>query len=78
MFLVVQYNVDYQSVDYPNTTLTKADTFESALVWCERQSECCSTQLLLLKRRGDLSATKRETNLTQKQMSDYNTARNVQ
>ena len=41
-------------------------TFETAITWCERQSECCSAQLLLLKRMGDLAATERVTNLKQK------------
>ena len=42
------------------------DAFETAMAWCERQSKCCSTQLLLLKKLRDLAATKRVTNLKQK------------
>ncbi|GFU04056.1 uncharacterized protein TNCV_862331, partial [Trichonephila clavipes] len=33
--------------------------FETAMEWYEQQSECCPTQLLLLKRARDLSAKKR-------------------
>ncbi|CAG0883757.1 unnamed protein product, partial [Darwinula stevensoni] len=33
--------------------------FETVMAWCERQSECCSTQLLLLKRMRDLAAKKK-------------------
>ena len=52
------------------------DAYETAMAWWERQSGCCSAQLLL-KRMRDLAATKRVANLKQK-MSDYYTANNVQ
>ena len=42
------------------------DAFETAMAWCEQQNECCSTQLLFLKKMKDLAATKRVTNLKQK------------
>ncbi|GFS94136.1 uncharacterized protein TNCV_3786091 [Trichonephila clavipes] len=41
---------------------SNADAFsalETAMEWYEQQSECCPTQLLLLKRIGDLAAKKR-------------------
>ena len=50
------------------------DAFETAMAWCEQQNECCSTQLLFLKKMRDLAANKRVTNLKQKKMSDYYTA----
>ena len=45
---------------------THAEAFETAIAWCEQQNECCSTQLLFLKKMRDLAATKRVTNLKQK------------
>ena len=46
-------------IDNKGPTHSEAfDTFETAMAWCERQSECCSTQLLLLKRMRDLAAKK--------------------
>ena len=63
----------YQTSKDP--THTEAfDAFETAMAWCKKQNECCSTQPLFLKRMRDLAATKRVTNLKQKKMSDYYTA----
>ena len=42
------------------------DAFKTAMEWCEQQNKCCSTQLLFLKKMRDLAATKRVTNLKQK------------
>ncbi|PRD27164.1 UNVERIFIED_CONTAM: hypothetical protein NCL1_36134 [Trichonephila clavipes] len=43
---------------------------ETAMEWYEQQSECCPTQLLLIKRIRDLSAKKRCT-IVQRKISDY-------
>ncbi|GFV89093.1 hypothetical protein TNCV_4912921 [Trichonephila clavipes] len=43
---------------------SNAGTF-SALEWYEQQSECCPTQLLLLKRIRDLAAKKRSCTMVQ-------------
>ena len=42
------------------------DAFETDVAWCEQQNECCSTQLLFLKKMRNLAATKKVTNLKQK------------
>jgi len=51
-----------------------ADAFaalETAMEWYEQQSECCPTQLLLLKRIRDLAAKKRRCTMVQRKISDY-------
>ncbi|GFX22628.1 uncharacterized protein TNCV_2993631 [Trichonephila clavipes] len=53
-----EYNHNNESSKGPSN----ADAFsalETAMEWYEQQSECCSTQLLLLKRFRDLAAKKR-------------------
>ncbi|GFX73565.1 uncharacterized protein TNCV_2342701 [Trichonephila clavipes] len=53
---------------------SKDDAFsalEAAMEWYKQQSECCSTQLLLLKRIRDLSAKKRRCTIGQRKISDY-------
>ncbi|GFX46133.1 uncharacterized protein TNCV_2094491 [Trichonephila clavipes] len=53
---------------------SNADAFsalETAMEWYEQQSECCSTQLLLLKRIRDLAAKKRRCTMVQRKISDY-------
>ncbi|PRD33871.1 UNVERIFIED_CONTAM: hypothetical protein NCL1_16356 [Trichonephila clavipes] len=52
---------------------TNADAFsalETAMEWYEQQSECCPTELLLLKRIRDLSAKKRRCTMVQRKISD--------
>ncbi|GFU60613.1 uncharacterized protein TNCV_1730211 [Trichonephila clavipes] len=46
---------------------------ETAMEWYEQQSECCPTQLLLLKRNRDLvcAAKKRRCTMVQRKISDY-------
>ncbi|GFU51927.1 uncharacterized protein TNCV_3734321 [Trichonephila clavipes] len=44
---------------------------ETAMEWYEQQSECCPTQLLLLKRIKDLTAKKRRCTMVQRKISDY-------
>ncbi|GFX31894.1 uncharacterized protein TNCV_3408091 [Trichonephila clavipes] len=44
---------------------------ETAMEWYEQQSECCPTQLLLLKRIRDLAAKKRRCTMLQRKISDY-------
>ncbi|GFV73083.1 hypothetical protein TNCV_299201 [Trichonephila clavipes] len=44
-------------------------TLETAMKWYEQQSECCPTQLLLLKRVGDLAAKKRRCAMLQQEPS---------
>ncbi|GFX30095.1 uncharacterized protein TNCV_2618061 [Trichonephila clavipes] len=44
---------------------------ETAMEWYEQQSECCPTQLLLLKRIKDLAAKKRRCTMVQRKISDY-------
>ncbi|GFS52169.1 uncharacterized protein TNCV_1105491 [Trichonephila clavipes] len=44
---------------------------ETAVEWYEQQSECCPTQLLLLKRIRDLAAKKRKCTMVQRKISDY-------
>ncbi|GFX85496.1 uncharacterized protein TNCV_3716681 [Trichonephila clavipes] len=53
---------------------SNADVFselETAMEWYEPQSECCFTQLLLLKRIRDLAAIKRRCTIVQRKISDY-------
>ncbi|GFT12978.1 uncharacterized protein TNCV_5096411 [Trichonephila clavipes] len=53
---------------------SNASTFsvsETAVEWYEQQSECCPTQLLLLKRIRDLAAKKRRCTMIQRKISDY-------
>ncbi|GFW59200.1 uncharacterized protein TNCV_2781311 [Trichonephila clavipes] len=53
---------------------SNADAFsalETAMEWYEQQSECCPTQLLLLKRIRDLTAKKRRCTKTQRKIRDY-------
>ncbi|GFV60084.1 uncharacterized protein TNCV_3886021 [Trichonephila clavipes] len=53
---------------------SKADVFsalEIAMEWQKQQSECCFTQLLLLKRIRDLSAKSRRCTIVQRKMCDY-------
>ncbi|GFU86812.1 uncharacterized protein TNCV_1342571 [Trichonephila clavipes] len=40
--------------------------FETAMEWYEQQSQCCPTQLLLLKRIRDLAAKKRKCTMVQR------------
>ncbi|GFU88736.1 uncharacterized protein TNCV_4444131 [Trichonephila clavipes] len=44
---------------------------ETAMKWCEQQSECCPTQPLLLKRIRDLKAKKGRCTIVQRKISDY-------
>ncbi|GFY10664.1 uncharacterized protein TNCV_2194851 [Trichonephila clavipes] len=44
---------------------------QTAMEWYEQQSECCPTQLLLLKRTRDLAATKRRCIIVQRKISAY-------
>ncbi|GFU11123.1 uncharacterized protein TNCV_2936551 [Trichonephila clavipes] len=46
-------------------------TLETAMEWYEQQSECCSTQLLLLKRIRDIAAKKRRCTIVPRKISDY-------
>ncbi|GFT00525.1 uncharacterized protein TNCV_140851 [Trichonephila clavipes] len=53
---------------------SNADAFsalETAMEWNEQRSECCPTQLLLLKRIEDLEAKKRKYTMVQRKISDY-------
>ncbi|PRD30630.1 UNVERIFIED_CONTAM: hypothetical protein NCL1_25846 [Trichonephila clavipes] len=53
---------------------SNADAFlalETAMQWYVKQSECCPTQLLLLKRIKDLEAIKRRCTMVQRKISDY-------
>ncbi|GFX03544.1 uncharacterized protein TNCV_4751291 [Trichonephila clavipes] len=43
---------------------------ETVMEWHEQQSECCPTQLLLLKRFRDLAAKKRRCTIVQRKISD--------
>ncbi|GFX78036.1 uncharacterized protein TNCV_971901 [Trichonephila clavipes] len=44
---------------------------ETAIEWYEQQSECCPTQLLLLKRIRDPAVRKRRCTMVQRKISDY-------
>ncbi|GFX56492.1 uncharacterized protein TNCV_74381 [Trichonephila clavipes] len=44
---------------------------ETSMEWYEQQSDCCPTQLLLLKRTRDLAAKKRRCTMVQRKISDY-------
>ncbi|GFT71411.1 uncharacterized protein TNCV_970871 [Trichonephila clavipes] len=44
---------------------------ESAMEWYEQKSECCPTQLRLLKRIRDFETKKRRCTMVQRKMSDY-------
>ncbi|GFX66358.1 uncharacterized protein TNCV_343321 [Trichonephila clavipes] len=44
---------------------------ETSMEWYELQSECCPTQLLLLKRIRDLAAKKPMCTILQRKISDY-------
>ncbi|GFV62157.1 uncharacterized protein TNCV_4109601 [Trichonephila clavipes] len=44
---------------------------ETAVGWYEQQSERCPTQLLLLKRIGDLAAKKKRCTMVERKISDY-------
>ncbi|GFV39255.1 uncharacterized protein TNCV_1598691 [Trichonephila clavipes] len=44
---------------------------ETAMEWYEQQSECCPTQLLLLKRIGDLAAKNQRCTTVQRKISVY-------
>ncbi|GFV62051.1 uncharacterized protein TNCV_4108541 [Trichonephila clavipes] len=46
-------------------------TLEIAMKWYRQQSECCPTQLLLLKRIRDLAVKKRWSTTVQRKLSDY-------
>ncbi|GFX69060.1 uncharacterized protein TNCV_4945601 [Trichonephila clavipes] len=53
---------------------SNADAFsalETAKEWYEQQSECCPTQLLLLKRIRDLAPKKRGCTMVQPKISDH-------
>ncbi|PRD22457.1 UNVERIFIED_CONTAM: hypothetical protein NCL1_49041 [Trichonephila clavipes] len=53
---------------------SNADVFSAlgtAMQWYVKQSECCPTQLLLLKRIRDLAAKKRRCTMVQRKISDY-------
>ncbi|GFW62967.1 protein GVQW3 [Trichonephila clavipes] len=53
---------------------SNADAFsalETAMEWYEQQSECCPTQLLLLKRIRDLAVKKRRCTMVQRKIRDY-------
>ncbi|GFX80983.1 uncharacterized protein TNCV_1909761 [Trichonephila clavipes] len=54
-------NEDEDNNNVSSKCPSNAGTFsalETAAEWYEQQSECCPTQLLLLKRIGDLAAKK--------------------
>ncbi|GFW05020.1 uncharacterized protein TNCV_598141 [Trichonephila clavipes] len=59
------------------TTTTKVarvhhfSALETAMKWYKQQSECYTTQLLLLKRIRDLAAEKRRCTMVQRKISDY-------
>ncbi|GFW36473.1 uncharacterized protein TNCV_1344341 [Trichonephila clavipes] len=44
---------------------------ETAMEWYEQQSECCPTQLLLLKRIRDIAGKKRRCTIVRRKISDY-------
>ncbi|GFW10341.1 uncharacterized protein TNCV_5096921 [Trichonephila clavipes] len=44
---------------------------ETAMEWYKKQSECCPTQLLLLKKASDLAEKKRRLTMVQRKISDY-------
>ncbi|GFU13653.1 uncharacterized protein TNCV_939001 [Trichonephila clavipes] len=44
---------------------------ETAMEWYKQQSECCPTQLLLLKRIRYLTVKKRRCTMVQRKISDY-------
>ncbi|GFX40704.1 uncharacterized protein TNCV_1218271 [Trichonephila clavipes] len=53
---------------------SNADAFSAlgtTMEWYEQQSECCSTQLLLLKRIRDLASKTRRRTMVQRKISDY-------
>ncbi|PRD21625.1 UNVERIFIED_CONTAM: hypothetical protein NCL1_51228 [Trichonephila clavipes] len=53
---------------------SNADTFfamETAMEWYQQQSECCLTQLLLLKRIKDVTVEKLRCTIVQQTLSDY-------
>ncbi|GFW55634.1 uncharacterized protein TNCV_120181 [Trichonephila clavipes] len=53
---------------------SKADVFsalEAAMEWCEQQSKCRPTQLLLLKRIRDLTVKNQKCIKVQQKISDY-------
>ncbi|GFT13244.1 uncharacterized protein TNCV_4077011 [Trichonephila clavipes] len=53
---------------------SNADVFsalETAMEWYEQQSECCPTQLLLLKRIRELAAKTSRCSMVQRKISDY-------
>ncbi|PRD25677.1 UNVERIFIED_CONTAM: hypothetical protein NCL1_40219 [Trichonephila clavipes] len=53
---------------------SNADAFsalETAMQWYVKKSECCPTQLLLLKRIRDVAAEKRRCTMVQRKISDY-------
>ncbi|GFW82351.1 uncharacterized protein TNCV_3818321 [Trichonephila clavipes] len=55
-------------------SLSNVDAFsalETAMERYEQQSEFCLTQLLLLKRIGELAAKKRRCTMIQRKISDY-------
>ena len=42
------------------------DAFETAMAWCEQQNECCSTQLLFLKKNERLGSNQKSDKLKTK------------
>ncbi|GFU79182.1 uncharacterized protein TNCV_2137051 [Trichonephila clavipes] len=53
---------------------SNADAFsalETAMEWYEQLSECCPTQLLMIKRVRDLAAKRRRCTMVQPKISDY-------
>ncbi|GFT17519.1 uncharacterized protein TNCV_4807611 [Trichonephila clavipes] len=65
---------DEDNSNESNKDTSNADVFsalETAMQWYVKQSECCPTQLLLLKRIRDLAAKKRRCTMVQRDISDY-------
>ncbi|GFX82608.1 uncharacterized protein TNCV_1192831 [Trichonephila clavipes] len=59
---------------------SNADTLsalETAMEWYEQQSECCPTQLLLLKRIRDLAAKKRRCTMIQRKRRLFSSIKNL-
>ena len=70
-----QENDDDEEEDEVIQNVPKAgevkDMLDKCLLWYERQNECTSTSLLLLKQLGDLAAAKRYANLKQVTLDSF-------
>ncbi|GFU91988.1 uncharacterized protein TNCV_192371 [Trichonephila clavipes] len=62
-------NIKESSQGHSNADALSA--LETTMEWYEQQSECCPSQLLLLKRIRDLAAKKRRYTMIQRKISDY-------